>query len=417
MNDQTLRMAPVAAGQRIDTLDVLRGFALLGILLVNFEFFSRPIQAIVLGLDPSLEGIDRAVAIGTQVLAQGKFYSLFSLLFGMGFAVMLTRASERGAGIFGVYFRRIAILLGIGLAHALFIWSGDILVTYALFGFVMLLFFRRTPVGRLPKWGISLMLIPVLLMWLLALAVQGDPSGEAVEAFAGQEEVMLAKLAEAEQALRAGSYAEVSAVRLDDLAFMLSSLIFFGVGILGYFLLGAWFLRSGVIAESHAHQGFFRVLAPIGLVVGLALSAFGAWLVEGENFMIPTFRMAQANTVMTAGNLLLMLGYLSTIVLLLGHRAWGPRLRWLAPAGRMALTHYLTQSLFWTWMFYGYGLGLYGEVPRWAMPLLAVAFFAVQVQISHWWLARYRFGPAEWLWRSLTYLRLQPMRRVAETPT
>jgi uncharacterized protein len=411
MSEQAARMEPVATGERIDALDVLRGFALLGILLVNFEFFSRPIQAIVLGLDPALDGLDRVVAIGTQVLAQGKFYSLFSLLFGMGFALMMMRADERGAGFFAVYLRRIAILLAIGLAHALFIWSGDILVTYALFGLVMLLFFRRTPVRRLPKWAIGFMLLPVLLTWLLALAVAGDPGGEAVAGFAEEEVRLLANLAVAEQALRGGSFAEVTAVRADDLAFMISSLLFFGVGILGYFLLGAWFLRSGVIADGASHLGFHRRLAPVGLAGGLALSALGTWLMLGENFLVPTFRMAQAHTVMTAGNLLLMLGYLSTLVLLLQREPWRARLRWLAPAGRMALTNYLTQSLFWTWVFYGYGLGLYGQVPRWAMPLLALAFFALQVQASHWWLGRYRFGPAEWLWRTLTYLRWQPMRR------
>ena len=415
MNDQALRMEPVAAGQRIDTLDILRGFALLGILLVNFEYFSKPIQAIVLGLDPTHEGVDRLVAIGTQVLVQGKFYSLFSMLFGMGFALMLTRAETRGGGFFGVYARRVLLLLAIGLAHALFIWSGDILVSYALFGIVMLLFFRRTPVSRLPKWALAFMLIPVLLMWLFAFGVESEPpGGEMAAMFAEQEVELAAGIAQAVQALSAGSFAEVNAVRVGDLAFMMSSLPFFGLGILGYFLLGAWFLRSGVFADSGQHLRFFRRMMAIGLVAGLLLSLLASYLMYGENLMVPTYRMAAANTAATAGNLLLMLGYLSTIVLLLRQPDWGRRLRWLAPAGRMALTNYLTQSLFWTWMFYGYGLGFYGQVSRWGMVLLAIAFFAMQVQLSHWWLRRFRFGPAEWLWRSLTYLRAQPMRRAQE---
>lgn len=412
MNEHTSRFAPVASTQRIDTLDVLRGFALLGILLVNFEYFSKPIQSIVLGLDPALQGFDRMLALGTQVLAQGKFYSLFSMLFGMGFALMMTRAEQRGGGFFGAYARRILVLLGIGLAHALFIWSGDILVTYAIFGFVMLLFFRRTPQSRLPKWAAVFLLVPVLLMWLLAASVEtAGPDSEAAAMFGGQEEALLAGIESADRTLREGSFSEVTAVRQGDLAFMMSSLLFFGTGILGYFLLGAWFLRSGLIEAAEERIRFFRRLAPIGLIAGLLLSALAAYLMQGQNFMVPSYRMAGANTAATAGNLLLMLGYLSCIVLLLGHRAWGPALRWLAPAGRMALTNYLVQSLFWTWIFYGYGLGLYGEVPRALMPLLALAFFALQVMISHWWLKRFRFGPAEWVWRSLTYLRPQPLRR------
>ncbi|HRQ65687.1 MAG TPA: DUF418 domain-containing protein [Xanthomonadaceae bacterium] len=414
MNDQPLRMEPVAAGQRIEALDVLRGFALLGILLVNFEFFTRPIQAVVMGLDPELVGVDRMVGIATQVFAQGKFYSLFSMLFGMGFAVMLARGVERG-GFFMTYLRRILALLGIGLVHALLIWSGDILVSYALFGIVLLLFFRRTPVSRLPKWGLSLMVLPVLFMWLLAWGIASqDGSGAMAESFEQHSVEQAASLDEADRILREGSFSEVNAVRRDDLAFMMSSTPIFGLTIFGYFLIGAWFMRSGVIAESEAHRPFFRRLCGVGLAVGLALSAVATYLMLGENFMLPTLRMAAANTFATAGNLLLCLGYLSTIVLLLGQREWGRRLRWLAPAGRMALTNYLGQSLFWTWMFYGYGLGLYGQVPRWLMPILAVVFFALQVQLSRWWLTRYRFGPAEWLWRSLTYLRAQPMRRVVE---
>jgi uncharacterized protein len=364
----------------------------------------------VLGLDPDLGGADRMVAIATQVFVQGKFYSLFSMLFGMGFAVMLARGMERG-GFFTTYLRRILVLLGIGLVHALWIWSGDILVSYALFGFVLLLFFRRTPVSRLPKWGIGLMVLPVLFMWLLAWGIASEGgSGPITKGFEQQVDEQATSLDEADRILRDGSFAEVNAVRREDLAFMMSSTPIFGLTIFGYFLIGAWFIRSGVMADSGAHRPFFRRLCGVGLVAGLALSAVATYLMSGENFMLPTLRMATANTFATAGNLLLCLGYLSTIVLLLGQREWGRRLRWLAPAGRMALTNYLAQSLFWTWMFYGYGLGLYGQVPRWLMPVLAVVFFSLQVQASHWWLKRFRFGPAEWLWRTLTYLRPQPMR-------
>ena len=152
-----------AAPARIDAMDVLRGFALLGILLMNIEGMVGPLMASISGVDPLLTGADRWVDTAIYLLVQGKFFPLFSMLFGMGFAIMLARAQAAGRPFVAVYLRRVLALLAIGLAHAFFVWAGDILVTYALMGLVMLTFFRGTPQSRLPKWGIALMLVPTVL--------------------------------------------------------------------------------------------------------------------------------------------------------------------------------------------------------------------------------------------------------------
>ena len=144
-------------------MDVLRGFALLGILLMNMEAFVGPLTESLTGVNPRFSGADRWVDAAIYVLVQGKFFTLFSLLFGMGFAVMLERANAAGSTGTRLYARRLLALLGIGLAHAILVWSGDILLTYAVLGFVLLLFFRRTPVSRLPKWGVALYLLPLVL--------------------------------------------------------------------------------------------------------------------------------------------------------------------------------------------------------------------------------------------------------------
>ena len=166
----TIPLAPITSGERIQALDSIRGFALLGILLMNIEGMVGPLMASMSGVDPALTGADRWVDTAIYLLVQGKFFPLFSMLFGMGFAIMLARAQAAGRPFVAVYLRRVLALLAIGLAHAFFVWAGDILVTYALMGLVMLTFFRGTPQSRLPKWGIALMLSP-----------------EAAEAYNGQQ--------------------------------------------------------------------------------------------------------------------------------------------------------------------------------------------------------------------------------------
>ena len=182
MADIPAGVAPVGAHERVEVMDVLRGVALLGILLMNIEAFVGPLMESITGINSRFSGADRWMDAAIYVLVQGKFITLFSLLFGMGFAVMLERANATGASGTALYARRLLALLGIGLAHALLIWSGDILLTYALLGFVLLLFFRRTPVSRLPKWGIALYVLPLLLTFAMAgfaTLAQHDPQAAA----------------------------------------------------------------------------------------------------------------------------------------------------------------------------------------------------------------------------------------------
>jgi uncharacterized protein len=309
-------------------------------------------------------------------------------------------------------------LLGIGLVHALLVWSGDILLTYALLGFVLLLCFRRTPVSRLPKWGIALYLLPLLLTWAMAgfaALAQLDPqaAAEFQKGMAAQAQQMNALIDGERLAYGAGSYAQAVAQRATDTGSMLGFLVFFGPTLLGVFLFGAWFLRSGVIRDSGAHLPLFRRLRNLGFGFGLPLMLWSAWTHPTMSFSEMSLGSAAAQTAAQLANLLMMLGYLSVIVLAMQLPAWADRLRWLAPAGRMALSNYLMQSVVCTLVFYGYGLGYFERLPRAWQPLFVLALFALQVLLSRWWLARYRFGPLEWLWRVLTYARMQPIRRVA----
>ena len=410
-------LGPLTSNERIDVLDVLRGFALVGILLMNIEYFTRPLQGIPLGLDPTLTGWDYVAGWSIMAFVQGKFWTLFSMLFGMGFAVMLERIEARGGRFFGIYARRLGVLLLIGLAHALLIWAGDILVSYALTGFLLLLLFRRTPVKRLWKWGVALYLIPLLLMWtfagLISLARVVSPPDEvaAMDAeFATAAAEHATRYEKAEQTYSSGSYADALVQRALDTAEQMGFVWMFMAMLLGVFLLGAWLLRSGRLRDPAAHRPFFMKCVAIAGPVGVVLVLLAMGGMHGANFMVPTFDVAATMSLMQVGSLLLCLAYLGAVTLLtLGPLPW---LRgWLGPMGRMALTNYLGQSIAFTLLFYGYGLGLWGQVSRAWQVALVFGFCFLQMLLSRWWLSRFRFGPVEWLWRSLTYGTAQPMRR------
>ena len=417
MSGMQVGLAPVGARERVEVMDVLRGFALLGILLMNIEGFVGPLFESVTGVNPRFRGADRWMDAAIYVFVQGKFITLFSLLFGMGFAVMLERANATGASGTALYARRLLALLGIGLAHALLLWSGDILLTYTLLGFMLLLCFRRTPVTRLPKWGIALYVLPLLLTFAMAgfaSLAQQDPqaAAEFQKGMAAQAQQMASLIEGERQAFGSGTYMEAVAQRATDTGAMLGFVVFFGPTLLGVFLFGAWFMRSGVVRDSAAHLSLFRRLRNLGFGIGLPLMLWSAWSHPTMSFSELTIAGSAAQAAAQVANLLLMLAYMSVIVLAMQQPAWAQRLRWLAPAGRMALTNYLMQSLVCTLVFYGYGLGYFEQLPRAWQPLFVLVVFGLQVLLSHWWLARFRYGPMEWLWRWMTY-GTRPALRVA----
>ncbi len=401
----TPRLSPVAPAERIVLLDVLRGFALLGILLMNIEGFVGPLNSALTGVDPALHGADRVADALVYFFVQGKFYTLFSLLFGMGFAVMSGRAEQARRPFVPVYLRRSAGLLLIGLAHALLLWSGDILVSYALLS-LLLLAFAEAPTRWLPAMGVFVYLLAscwVLLFGAIGSWAQHDAAFQQQLADVGAQ---WQQAVEAQrQAFGAGSYAQATVQRARDLGESLRGLLINGPTMLGMFLLGAWFLRGGVIAAPERHARLFALLRWGALPLGIALMAVSYAMSPWMDPARLDLRLSAAWAIGSLANLLMCLGYL----------AWVTRaaraLRWLAPAGRMALSNYLLQSLVCTLLFYGYGAGLFERLPRaWQIPF-ALALFAVQVLLSRAWLRGFRFGPVEWLWRGFTYLQWPALRR------
>lgn len=399
--------APVDPEGRSHFLDGLRGLALFGILIVNMAAF------IGFGMN---DEAGRAAAIGSafddsaemtmEWLFMGKFYSIFSLLFGIGFAIQLSRLEARGEGI-GRYIRRLVILFGIGLAHLLLLWLGDIVALYALMGFALLLF-RRASDRTLLIWAVMLWMLPIA--WSAMINFGGiDPSKPIYKA--GLRALVLFGIDPNLGPLpyyRDTNYLEQLAVHPPELLFRLGDLVYqmrFSK-VLAMFLVGLWVGRRDIYADLAAHRPLLRRVAVFGLSAGLPLAFARAGVDLGAPETPVTRVLAEALYCVSTPTLAL--GYAAGAGLLWAN---GRRrlLEWAAPAGRMALTNYLMQTILQSLIFYGWALALIGRFGLIFIYPFALALFAFQLAYSRWWLARYRFGPVEWVWRSLTYGKRQPM--------
>ena len=580
MNPPADALAPTPGEQRIAAMDVVRGFALIGIFLMNVEFFGRATNTIGEGMPLGLTGLDWFASWFIAYFVQGKFWTIFSLLFGMGFALMLTRAERAGREFTGTYLRRILALAVFGAAHFIFLWAGDILFSYAvgalalmialfgnwkaiLAGILMLIaagmlsgiddlfpiaadlaiagivgwYLRDTGGvnlrGRIPTmpWVSAILVLlgalgtlAAVAMWLmpnapkdprvilsvmaplvlalgvfsarfhhrpetrdgrfgaalylfvfLSMTIAGaqryltppEPATPVVKSQAasakpdaGKSAVVVAQAdvqteasnvttatkatkpakvektdaekAAAEKAKReadrakrlaeyavetreetrilsTGTYREAVEMRARKFPEKVVGDAASTIILLAMFLLGVWFVRSGVMERTGEHLPFFRKLAMYGIPFGVGLGLIGSLIavshIPGDRYDGFQFALGLA----MVGNLPACLGYVSLVVLMLHSNSVFSTIRVLAPAGRMALTNYLTQSLIGTCFFYGYGLGHWG-MGRAAQVVFVAVVFALQVVFSHWWLARFRYGPMEWLWRGFTYRQLPALR-------
>ena len=402
--------APIAEADRLKVMDVLRGFALLGIFLMNIEFFNLPMQMYGAGVVPG-QGIDTIAGLFVHLFVTGKFWVLFALLFGMGFAIMRERAAAAGRPFVGLYLRRCVLLMLFGALHIVLMWAGDILFAYSIAAMFLLalLWLRGTPalVGGVLLYAV---MAALWLMWGVGMTYMPD---EVMAAVREQAAATVAQGAQAAQVFREGDFAAIAHQRIADYGVFFAGAVIFQIPMMvGVFLVGSWLIGTGKLREPASHRGFFSGLAIGGLVIGGAGVAGSAAI--GTHFDLVN-QLPQATIALglnALASLPMALGYLGVLVL----ATISPLGRWLralAPAGRMALTNYLMQSLIASLVFYGYGLGMFGDMGRAAQVGFVLVVFAAQVVFSQWWLSRYRMGPMEWLWRAGTYLTLPAMRRVA----
>jgi uncharacterized protein len=405
---------PVAATERLETLDVLRGFALFGILLVNMAMFGWPVYRSMIPDRGWTTPIDTIADWMVRFLAEGKFYPLFSFLFGLGMALQMQRTEARGARFSGLFCRRLLVLLGIGLAHAFLIWEADILVSYAVCGFLLLAFRKCKPKTLLIWAGIFLLLPSALCVLFWGLFTVGSllPAiASIIETETASQGAHYARLVEENiRVFSQGSVAEIFAQRAQNVLFMWQLTWFFWPTLLSMFLVGLYAGQRRIPHDVEAHLGVIRRTFLFGLMVGLPASACyatGVGLIDPLKLNVKWLLTTGASTI---GGPALGLAYAAGIVLLLRRAGWKKRLWPLTAPGRMALSNYLFQSAIGTTIFYSYGLGWYGSLGKAAGLGFAVMIYAVQVLLSFWWLKHFRSGPVEWLWRTLTYGQRQPIR-------
>lgn len=398
-------LRPVAPQERIGALDLLRGWAMFGVLWSNLnDDYAAHV---------STTALDRALWWTQTWLLESRFYTLLILLFGIGFGIQLTRANALSTDVRNTYYRRSAALLAIGIVHGTLIWHGDILTIYALVAFALVMFrtasTRKILVAAVVLWFVGPVIVrEAMFLSGLRIMLPGIPYEVRAMVFAH------------------GTWLQIERVRVAE---YLGWLAAFGltsyVSILAAFLIGLWSIKSGYLRRVIEVPRTTRSLLALALVTAAIGYAMWHWEVKvwprvpptsnhPPAFPYPAFQLAMLRffvrkffdwaTESTA------LAY-ACILLLIWQRPRGQRaLRPLAATGRMALTTYLTQSIVCTLVFYSYGLGWYGRTGPSGIFLFTLILFACQMAVSTWWLGRFRYGPAEWLWRTLTYGHAPAMR-------
>jgi uncharacterized protein len=410
MQLESPRAGPISLSERILFIDALRGMALFGILAANMRAFFAPLDAYdrIGVLYPGRADVLAQAFI--DIFIQGKFISIFSFLFGMGFAIQMSRAEQRGARFMGFYPRRLVALALFGLIHGLLIWAGDILLTYALSGAILLLF-RKRQQKTLLWWAGGLFSLPIVLSTtFLALYFSHFrqpwmvPKPPDVKKFHAIIDIY-----------GHGTVRQILAQNWVEWKQQLPWTLF-AIYALALFLLGMWVWRAGIVQRLDEYRPVLKRVCSWCLPAGLIINIF----VKILQMAVPPDRVSLWNwltvILFLPGAHILSAGYVSGLALIFMHQGRQRILLPFAAVGQMALTDYLMQSVLCTLFFYHYTIGLYGRIGP-AIGLVPTVFlYGAQVGFSNWWLKRYRFGPVEWLWRGMTYGRFPSMRKEEPMP-
>jgi uncharacterized protein len=394
---------PVPSAERLFELDVVRGVALLGILIMNMPGFATSFYSGMSGSDQWANGWDEATAALRNLLFSGKFNSMFSLLFGIGFTIQLERlVAKRGAAGIGIYLRRLAALFAFGAIHMLVFWTGDVLHMYALLGMLLVLLRNRSDLTIWILIALS-MSFPIML-GLFKMKVVDDAY------FLHMERAFSAWLTSNNYAYGSGSFFEAMREHIRETWFLYTDSISLEFTASFYAQLTTTLLLGFLIGRHRIPQRLTELMPRVvriqhwSLGIGIVSAVLLAY---GEKHVSPidiSWRSIVVGMIYVICRLSLMFFYVTSLARIVAHARWRTRFQPIASVGRMPLTNYLLQTAIATTIFYGWGLGYWNRGGPLVWLLLALAiYFIVQVPLSMWWLKRFQYGPMEYFWRILTY--------------
>lgn len=392
-----MQLTPTHAHERIESLDIIRGFALFGIFLVNMPAFQWPeIVGDSYMLSAELNEVDQWIRLFFDVFIQAKFYTIFSFLFGVGFYIFMKRAETKGFNYYVLFSKRVTVLAMFGFLHLTLLWYGDILLTYAVAGFFLMFFYKRKA--------------KTMVVWIvtLFLLVSGVLSLHLIIPQEWMEEVMLEvqdegreKVEEAIDVYQNASFGEWISYRWDNEVIpVLENMPFSVPAVLLMFLIGLYASKRGIFHDFPAHRTFVQramivsLLASLPFTIGIVSLHFGWWA-----YGIMTHYAIRS--LLYISGIFLSLFYICVLLFLLEKETWRRLLKPFSYAGRLALTNYIMQTLVGVGIYKG--LGLFGEVNLLIGTMICSIVFPLQMVFSYLWLKKYKFGPLEWVWRKLTY--------------
>lgn len=387
------KASPLRESERLDWIDAARGLAILGIFMVNVPAFNAPYFLYGGAGEFWPSPLSHTVQNIVDIFFQASFYTLFSFMFGFGIQMMKDRLVEKEIPYQPVIFRRLLVLAGFGLIHAFLIWHGDILLSYGVLGLVLLAFFKVS-LNTLLGWAygmLAFLVLPLTLALFLARdQIQGGVNRPAIR--------------EAIQNYGNGSFITIWQQNLNDWMYanQWGNIPFLALSLIPMFLFGMYVCRRHWLHEPAQHM---HSIKKVWIMTGVLFLIFkaGPHLYDNPEW----FQLAQDSIGGSASAIFYVLS-----ITLLFRTNWGSRiihpLTWV---GRMSLSNYILQSIISFWLFYSIGFGFYGEIPPIGSVIIVVVVYTMQIFVSKAWLKKYRYGPLEWLWRTLTYGKKQPLKR------
>lgn len=402
--------SPTGLTDRIPSLDVLRGFAVLGILIMNIQSFSMPMAAY---LNPMAFGylidINKIIWIISHLVASEKFISIFSILFGAGILIFTDKAIQKQRKPVSLHYRRMFWLLLIGLMHAYLLWYGDILVAYSLCGMLVFLFRKMKPIN-LMLISFLFFIVPIIFYSLTFISVPYWPLEsyqQTLQSWKPDQEIIQHEIASMQ-----GSWMQQMDVRVPSAMFLQTWVFLMETfwRVVSMMLLGMALYKWNILDASQSRRAYFA-MGVLGITMGTFISMIGVFL-NFENDWAMRFSMFLGRHFNYIGSVLTALGYIGILMLISKSLHLSIYLKkTLAAVGRMAFSNYILQTLICTTIFYGHGFGYFGTMGRIAQLTIVVSIWLFLMLFSLLWLKKFRFGPLEWAWRSLTYWKIQPLLR------